>query len=99
MSDPEPGSEPGGAPGRKAWEGPRKEREPAGALGREQGHAPDEKGWLTLTIPFEDEDQAAFVALGLGSRVVVVEPASLRTRVTADHAAALAHTDRRLPPS
>jgi predicted DNA-binding transcriptional regulator YafY len=48
-----------------------------------------EPGWVTLRVPFEDEDQACFVVLGLGSRVEVVEPASLRTRVEAEVAASM----------
>jgi predicted DNA-binding transcriptional regulator YafY len=47
---------------------------------------------VTLSVPFDDEAQAAFVVLGLGPRVDVLEPASLRARVAADHAAALARS-------
>jgi predicted DNA-binding transcriptional regulator YafY len=50
---------------------------------------PDAEGWVILNVPFDDESQAAFVALGLGPNVDVVAPESLRTRVTAGHAAAL----------
>lgn len=38
-------------------------------------------GWVTLNIQFEHEGEACFLLLGLGSRVEVVEPASLRDRV------------------
>jgi predicted DNA-binding transcriptional regulator YafY len=44
---------------------------------------------VTLELRFDDEEQAAFVALGLGSRVEVMAPARLRQRVAAEHAAAL----------
>jgi predicted DNA-binding transcriptional regulator YafY len=44
---------------------------------------------VTLSVPFDDEAQAAFVVLGLGPRVDVIQPASLRARVAADHVAAL----------
>lgn len=53
---------------------------------------PDSRGWVTLRVQFDDEEQASFVALGLGPKVDVVEPASLRQRVAADHAAAVART-------
>jgi predicted DNA-binding transcriptional regulator YafY len=52
-------------------------------------HQKDAEGWVTLTVPFDDEAQAAFVALGLGPKVDVVAPDSLRARVTAGHAEAL----------
>ena len=44
----------------------------------------DGAGWVTLRVRFDDEDQACFVVLGQGPRVEVIEPASLRDRVTAD---------------
>jgi predicted DNA-binding transcriptional regulator YafY len=49
-------------------------------------------GWVTLRVPFDDEEQAAFVVLGLGPKVDVIEPASLRARVASDHAAAVERT-------
>jgi predicted DNA-binding transcriptional regulator YafY len=55
---------------------------------------PGSEGWVTLSVPFDDEAQAAFVVLGLGPKVDVVQPASLRARVAADHAAALARSAR-----
>jgi predicted DNA-binding transcriptional regulator YafY len=55
---------------------------------------PDPDGWLTLLVQFEDEEQACFIVLGLGSRVDVIEPESLRTRVAADHAALIARMPR-----
>jgi predicted DNA-binding transcriptional regulator YafY len=52
--------------------------------------APEGGAWVTLRVHFDDEDQACFVVLGLGPRVDVVEPASLRERAAAEMAAALA---------
>ena len=52
--------------------------------------APDPDGWLTLRVAFHDEEQARFVVLGLGPRAEALAPASLRERVAADLAAALA---------
>jgi len=50
---------------------------------------PDPEGWVTLRVQFDDEEHALFVALGLGPRVDVVEPARLRERVAADRTAAM----------
>jgi predicted DNA-binding transcriptional regulator YafY len=44
--------------------------------------------WVLLRVRFDDEEQACFIALGLGPRADVVEPAALRDRVAADRAAA-----------
>jgi predicted DNA-binding transcriptional regulator YafY len=49
----------------------------------------DADGWVRMRVHFEDEDQALFIVLGFGPRAQVVEPASLRTRVENDRAAAL----------
>jgi predicted DNA-binding transcriptional regulator YafY len=38
--------------------------------------------WLTVQVNFDDEEQAAFIALGFGARVEVVAPASLRGRIS-----------------
>ena len=46
-------------------------------------------GWVTLRIQFDDQAQACFVVLGLGAKVDVIEPASLRALVTSTHAAAI----------
>jgi predicted DNA-binding transcriptional regulator YafY len=54
-------------------------------------------GWVTLRLRFEDEEQARFVALGFGPRAEVVEPESLRQRVSDDLAAMIAHS-RSCPP-
>lgn len=51
----------------------------------EKGADPD--GWISLRVQFDDEEHARFVVLGLGPRVDVIEPASLRERVAADAAA------------
>jgi predicted DNA-binding transcriptional regulator YafY len=45
--------------------------------------------WVTLRVPFDDEEQACFVVLGLGPRVDVIEPASLRERAAAEVAATM----------
>jgi predicted DNA-binding transcriptional regulator YafY len=46
--------------------------------------------WITLEVQFEHGEQACFVILGLGSRVDVIEPASLRERAAAELAAVFA---------
>jgi len=45
---------------------------------------PDPEGWEMLRIQFEEEDQACFVVLGMGSRADVIAPARLRERVAAE---------------
>jgi predicted DNA-binding transcriptional regulator YafY len=50
---------------------------------------PIRKGWLTLKVRFEDEEQARFILLGFGPRVYVAEPAGLRERILADASATL----------
>jgi predicted DNA-binding transcriptional regulator YafY len=57
---------------------------------------PDPEGWITLRVRFDDEEQARFVALGLGPSVDVVDPEALRDRVAAD-AAAVARRARGRP--
>jgi len=54
-------------------------------------------GWVTLRVQFDREDEACFVVLGLGPRVDVMEPASLRDRVAADAAAVLARLSEGTP--
>jgi predicted DNA-binding transcriptional regulator YafY len=54
--------------------------------------APDAAGWVTLTMPFDDEAQAAFVVLGHGPDVEVVGPERLRHRVAQAVADAFART-------
>jgi predicted DNA-binding transcriptional regulator YafY len=48
----------------------------------------DADGWVTVRVPFDDEEQAAFVVMGLGPRVDVLAPAGLSDRVSQGHAAA-----------
>lgn len=55
---------------------------------------PNADGWVTVRAQFDDEEQACFVVLGLGPRVDVIEPASLRRRVAAGHAAAIERAAR-----
>jgi predicted DNA-binding transcriptional regulator YafY len=52
------------------------------------GGVPD--GWTMLRVLFESEEQARFVGLGYGGRVLVVAPAALRERVLADARATVA---------
>lgn len=42
-----------------------------------QVEAADAKGWITLDLDFESEEEARFMVLGLGTRVEIVEPKSL----------------------
>jgi len=46
--------------------------------------APDEGGWLTLTLPVESEEVAHAQLAGLGPEVEVLAPDSLRTRFADD---------------
>jgi predicted DNA-binding transcriptional regulator YafY len=55
---------------------------------------PDGEGWTMYQAQFEHEDEACFVALGLGARAEVVEPAELRERVLNEVRAVLARTAR-----
>jgi predicted DNA-binding transcriptional regulator YafY len=60
--------------------------------------------WPTLRVQFENEDEALFVALGLGAHGQVIDPPALQTRVAKERAAALAHisggsSPRRLRPA
>jgi predicted DNA-binding transcriptional regulator YafY len=59
---------------------------------------PNVDGWVTLHVQFDDEDQATFVVLGLGPRVDVLKPRGLRTRVAADHSAAVERAVRAAAP-
>jgi predicted DNA-binding transcriptional regulator YafY len=52
-----------------------------------QDATPVRAGWITLLVPFDKEDDAVFVVLGLGSRAEVIAPDSLRNRVVAEAAA------------
>jgi len=53
---------------------------------------PDRADWVTLSVRFDHADHALFSTVGLGPRVEVLAPASLRQRVWDEHAAALART-------
>ncbi len=53
-----------------------------------QCEKPDPDGWEMLRIQFEEEEQARFVVLGMGSRAEVMAPASLRERVAEEIRAA-----------
>src|SRR6185295_15823927 len=57
---------------------------------------PDAEGWFTRVVSFDDEEQACFVVLGLGPRVDVIEPRSLRDRVAADVAAVAARASAKI---
>jgi predicted DNA-binding transcriptional regulator YafY len=50
----------------------------------------DPSGWSRWRVDFESASQAGFIALGLGTKVVVVEPADLRRDVVGEHRAAAA---------
>jgi predicted DNA-binding transcriptional regulator YafY len=50
---------------------------------------PPADGWVTLRMHFDTEEEACFVVLGIGPRVDVLEPDSLRTRVAAQAAAVI----------
>ena len=41
-------------------------------------------GWITLRVQFEDEPQAAFIALAFGARAEVLAPAPLRNRLRSE---------------
>jgi predicted DNA-binding transcriptional regulator YafY len=48
-----------------------------------------QRGWVTLRVRFDHEKEALFMVLGLGSRVQVLEPVSLREQVASEIAAVL----------
>jgi len=48
---------------------------------------PDPEGWITLQVQFDHIDEARFIVLGLGARVDVIEPATLRDQVATEVAA------------
>ena len=52
----------------------------------------DRDGWVTVVTHFEAEDEAAFFVGGLGSRVDVIEPVSLRQRIALEAAAVVARS-------
>ncbi|MEV6528003.1 WYL domain-containing protein [Streptomyces sp. NPDC051639] len=48
--------------------------------------APDDRGWVTVTLPVESEEVAHTQLTGLGPEVEVLSPAALRERFAADAA-------------
>lgn len=54
-------------------------------------HEPSRTGWTVLQVQFEDEQQAAFVALAFGAKAEVLAPVSLRKRVLSELLASAAH--------
>ena len=44
----------------------------------------DPDHWVTVKVQFDHEDEARFMVLGLGSRVEVIEPSTLRDRIQAE---------------
>ncbi len=56
--------------------------QPGPAIGRQHP-----EGWITARVSFNDEADACFVILGLGPRVDIIGPATLRARVKAEVAA------------
>jgi len=59
----------------------------------EEEDPPPADGWVTLRMQFDRVEEACFIVLGLGPRVDVLEPDSLRARV-ADEAAAVIERTR-----
>jgi predicted DNA-binding transcriptional regulator YafY len=51
-------------------------------VSKQENEVPDQEGWITIRVQFDSENEACFVVLGLGPRVDVVEPESLRNRVS-----------------
>jgi predicted DNA-binding transcriptional regulator YafY len=43
-----------------------------------------EGSWVTIRVRFHHEEEAAFVALGLGRRAQVISPQKLKERVRAE---------------
>jgi predicted DNA-binding transcriptional regulator YafY len=56
---------------------------------------PPADGWVTLRMQFDREEEACFVVLGLGPRVDVLEPDSLRARIVVEAAALIERTRAR----
>lgn len=52
---------------------------------------------VTLSVPFDREEEACFVVLGLGTRAEVIAPASLRERVLSEAAAVVERERSRRP--
>jgi predicted DNA-binding transcriptional regulator YafY len=58
----------------------------------EQEDPPPADGWVTLRMQFDRIEEACFIVLGLGPRVDVLEPDSLRARVAGEAAAVIERT-------
>jgi len=54
--------------------------------------------WTTLRVQFDDEEQALFIVLGMGSRAQVVAPESLRRRIQAELTAMMSLPELSPPP-
>ena len=54
------------------------------------------ENWMVVHVSFENSDEARFIALGFGSRVLVLAPAGLREQVRAEMEAAVARPVPRL---
>jgi predicted DNA-binding transcriptional regulator YafY len=63
-------------------------------LSTEPPRARGRRRWVTMCVQFENEAEACFVVLGLGSRVEVTEPESLRSRVAREIAAMFSQVRR-----
>ena len=50
---------------------------------RETAEAPDDEGWVRITIPVESLDQAAIDLLMLGTEAEILKPRELRRRIAA----------------
>jgi predicted DNA-binding transcriptional regulator YafY len=48
---------------------------------RESAEAPDDEGWVRVTIPIESIDQAAIDLLMLGTEAEILKPRDLRRRI------------------
>jgi predicted DNA-binding transcriptional regulator YafY len=70
---------------------------PAWSIHTADALGPDAAGWVTLRLQFDSEDEACSVVLGLGPRVDVIEPASLRDRVSMEAAAVVERARARSP--
>jgi predicted DNA-binding transcriptional regulator YafY len=79
-------------PGAASW---LKRSRPPWSLPDPDAHARDGDGWIALRVQFDCEEEACSVVLGLGPRVDVIEPASLRDRVSAEAAAVVERATKR----
>lgn len=70
---------------------------PPWSVNVDDAHGSDGEGWVTLRLRFDSEDEACSVVLGLGPRVDVIEPASLRDRVSMEAAAVVERARARSP--